>query len=60
VEKNKDSADPARKAAAEKLAKLLDDTLNNTDHAWYENKMSPEEKAQREQQRLEFQKRYAK
>ncbi len=60
VEKNKASADPARKQAAEKLEKLVEETLNHSDHAWYLNKMSPEEKAQRDQQRQEFQKRYSK
>ena len=60
VEKSKDSADPAKKAAAEKLAKLLDETLNGANHQWYLDKTSPEEKAQRDQQRQEFQKRYGK
>lgn len=60
AEKNKGSADPARKQAAEKLEKLVAETLNHSDHSWYLNKMSPEEKAQRDQQRQEFQKRYSK
>ena len=60
VEKNRDSADPAKKAAAANLARLLDGTLNNTDHQWYINKMSPEEKAARDTQRDDFQKRYSK
>jgi len=60
VDKNQDSADPAKKAAAGKLARLLDDTLNTSDHQWYLNKMSPEEKAARDQQLKEFQQRYAK
>jgi len=60
VEKHQDSADPVKKEAAAKLAKLLDDTLNHPDHQWYLNKMSPEEKAARDQQRKEFQQRYAK
>jgi hydroxylamine dehydrogenase len=60
VERNQESADPAKKSAAENLAKLLDVTLNSTNHQWYLNKMSPEEKAARDQQREEFQKRYSK
>jgi hypothetical protein len=60
VEKNRNSNDPAKKEAAVKLARLLEETLNHANHAWYLNKMSPEEKALREQQRQEFQKRYAK
>lgn len=60
VEKNKDAADPAKKDAAAKLGKLIEETLNHSDHAWYLNKMNPEEKAQRDKEREEFQKRYAK
>lgn len=60
IEHNKDSSDPVKKEAAAKLGKLLEDTLNSSNHQWYLNKMSPEEKAKRDQERLEFQKRYAK
>lgn len=60
VDRNKISADPKRKEAAVKLETLLDDTLNHVNHQWYLNKMSPEEKAQREKERQEFQKRYSK
>ena len=60
VEKNKNSSDAKKKEAAEKLEKLLDETLNNVNHQWYLNKMSPEEKAQRDKERQEFQKRYSK
>jgi len=60
VEKNKEASDPKKKEAAEKLAKLLDETLNSANHQWYINKMSPEEKAARDKQREEFQKRYSK
>jgi len=38
----------------------LDETLNHANHQWFLNKMDPAEKALREQQRLEFQKRYSK
>jgi hypothetical protein len=54
------ASDPAKKAAAEKLAKLLDETLNSSDHKWYLNKLDPAEKDLREQQRKDFQQRYAK
>ena len=60
VDKNKDSKDGARQEAARKLAKLLEETLNSGNHQWYLNKTSPEEKARREKEREEFQKRYSK
>lgn len=60
VDKNQASTDPAKKDAAAKLGKLLDETLNSANHQWYLNRMSPEEKAARDKQREEFQKRYAK
>jgi hypothetical protein len=60
IEKNKESSDPKKKDAAAKLDKLLDETLNGSNHSWYLNKMSPEEKAQRDKEREEFQKRYSK
>ncbi|MFN3408182.1 MAG: ammonia-forming cytochrome c nitrite reductase subunit c552 [Limisphaerales bacterium] len=60
VEKNIQSADPEKKKQAEALAKLVDETLNHDNHKWYLGKMDPEEKARREAQVKEFQKRYAK
>jgi hypothetical protein len=60
VEKHNGSADPAKKEAAAKLEHLLEETLNSPNHQWYINKMSPEEKAARDQQRKEFQQRYSK
>jgi hydroxylamine dehydrogenase len=60
ISHNKNETDPMKKDAAEKLAKLLQETLNNPNHQWYLNKMSPAEKAKRDQERAEFQKRYSK
>ena len=60
IEHNKTATTPAKKEAAAKLEKLLDETLNGPDHQWFVNKMSPEEKAKREQQRKDFQQRYSK
>ncbi|MCW5554384.1 MAG: ammonia-forming cytochrome c nitrite reductase subunit c552 [Verrucomicrobiae bacterium] len=60
VEKNINSTDPEKKQQAEALNKLIEDTLNHDNHKWYLGKMDPEEKARREQQLKEFQKRYAK
>jgi hypothetical protein len=60
IEQNRDSSDPAKKEAAAKLAKLLEEMLNSPNHAWYLNKISPEEKALREKNRREFLKRYSK
>lgn len=60
VEKNINASDPAKKAQAETLKKLIDDTLNHDNHKWYLDKLDPTEKARRQQQIQEFQKRYAK
>lgn len=60
AERNANSTDPARKAAAEKLTKLIEQTLNTPDHSWYVDKMDPAEKARRDQERKEFQQRYSK
>ncbi len=60
IEKHQNSSDAKKKAAAEKLAQLLDTTLNSPNHQWYLNKISPEEKTQRDQERKEFQERYSK
>ncbi|MCF7730359.1 MAG: hypothetical protein K9N23_01675 [Akkermansiaceae bacterium] len=60
VEHNLKSEDPVKKEAAEKLHKLLDETLNSDNHKWYLNKMDPAEKARRENAVKEFQQRYSK
>jgi TRAP-type C4-dicarboxylate transport system substrate-binding protein len=60
VEKHANSTDAAKKEAAAKLSKLLEETLNHPNHQWYQNRMDPAEKARRDQERQEFQKRYAK
>ena len=60
VEHNLDSKDPTKKEAAAKLGKLLDETLNSSNHNWYLNKMDPVEKAKRDEERKDFQKRYSK
>lgn len=60
VEKHANSADPKKKEAAAKLGQLLEETLNHSNHSWYLNKIDPAEKALRDQQRKEFQERYAK
>jgi formate-dependent nitrite reductase cytochrome c552 subunit len=60
VEKNQNSTDPAKKEAAAKLHKLLEDTLNSDNHKWYLGKMDAAEKARREQQVKDFQQRYSK
>jgi hypothetical protein len=52
------SENAEKKTAAETLQKLLNETLNNEDHLWYLNKMSPEEKAKRDQAVNEFKERY--
>jgi hydroxylamine dehydrogenase len=60
AERNSSSTDPAKKAAAEKLSKKLEEVLATSDHSWYINKMDPAEQALREKQRKEFQQRYSK
>jgi formate-dependent nitrite reductase cytochrome c552 subunit len=60
IEKGRASTDDTRKAAAEALAKKLEEVLNSANHNWYLNKMDPAEKADREKRQQEFQKRYAK
>lgn len=60
VQKGRASSDPAKVAAADTLAKKLEEVLNHPNHNWYLNKMDPAEKAERERRQQEFQKRYAK
>jgi hypothetical protein len=58
VKANIDSADAARKDAAQKLKTLLEQTLNSEDHRWYIDKMDPEERAERVKAAAEFKARY--
>ncbi len=60
AERYKNSSDAAKKDAAQKLGKLLDELLNSSNHQWFLNKMDPAEKTLRDEQRQEFQKRYSK
>jgi formate-dependent nitrite reductase cytochrome c552 subunit len=60
VEHHQDSQDPLKKEAAAQLGKLMDETLNSSNHNWYLNKMDPNEKAKRDEERKDFQKRYSK
>lgn len=60
VVKGRTSGDATKVAAAEALAKRLEEVLSAANHSWYLNKMDPAEKADREQRQQEFQKRYAK
>lgn len=60
VGKGRDSKVPEKVAAADALAKKLDEVLENANHRWYLNKMDPEEQAARQQRQEEFNKRYQK
>ncbi|MCX6867121.1 MAG: multiheme c-type cytochrome [Verrucomicrobia bacterium] len=60
VEHHQDAKDPVKKEAAAQLGKLMDATLNSSNHNWYLNKMDPDEKAKRDEERKDFQKRYSK
>ena len=59
VREGKKSDDAKKVAAADALAKKLEEVLNSTNHRWYLNKMSPEEMKEREERQAEFKKRYA-
>ncbi len=50
--------DPAKAAAAGKLAEKLDQVLNSDDHKWFLGKMDPAEAARRKQAAEEFKERY--
>lgn len=60
IEKGMKSGQPDKVAAAEALARKLDEVLNSSNHQWYLNKMDPAEKERREKQQKEFQERYKK
>ena len=60
VEQGKASKDKAKVAAAQALAKKIEDVLNSPNHRWYLNKMAPEEKKERDRRQEEFKKRYGK
>ncbi|MBI2601480.1 MAG: hydroxylamine oxidoreductase [Deltaproteobacteria bacterium] len=58
AERNLHSPDAVKKAAAEKLKKEIDETLNTGNHQWYLGKMSKEDKEEREKRTKEFNSRY--
>lgn len=58
VEAGHASDDPAKKAAADQLAKVLDEVLESEDHKWFLGKTSPQEKAARAKAQADFQARY--
>ncbi|MEW6253760.1 MAG: multiheme c-type cytochrome, partial [Planctomycetota bacterium] len=60
IEKGRKSEDAQKVAAAEALAKKLEEMLNSENHRWYLNKLDPAEQERRKQQTDEFKKRYAK
>jgi hydroxylamine dehydrogenase len=60
IETGLHSSAPNEVEAAKKLQGRLDEILNSKNHRWYENRMDPEEKAEREKRQLEFKARYAK
>jgi hypothetical protein len=60
VQKGRTSGDEQKVAAAEALAKKLEEVLNAPNHNWYINKMDPAEAKARAERQVEFQKRYAK
>jgi hypothetical protein len=60
VVKGRTSGDEKKVAAAEALAKKLEEVLNQSNHNWFINKMDPAEAKARAERQVEFQKRYAK
>jgi hypothetical protein len=58
IEKGKDADDAEKVKAAEALKKKLEEVLNDANHAWYSNKLSPQELEERKKRQAEFQKRY--
>ncbi|TWU41963.1 multiheme c-type cytochrome [Novipirellula artificiosorum] len=58
IEKGKESDDPEKVAAAETLAAKLEEVLNDDNHRWYINKLSPEELEERKRRQDEFKQRY--
>jgi len=59
AEHNLHSEDPEKKAAAEALSALIDQTLNDDNHKWYLNKMDDAEKAERKAAQEDFKNRYS-
>jgi hydroxylamine dehydrogenase len=60
AKESRESGDAQKVAAADALAKKLDEVLGAPNHRWYLNKMDPAEQERRKQQMEEFQKRYGK
>ena len=48
------------KKAAENLAKVLDEVLNEPSHMWFLGKEDPKKAAERKQRQEDFKKRYGK
>ncbi len=60
VEKGLHSDDPKKVEAAKALEKRIEEIFNHKNHQWFNNKMDPEEKAERLRRQQEFKSRYAK
>lgn len=60
VEQGRKSGDPEKIAAADALARKLEEVLSSSNHRWYINKMDPAEAERRANQQADFQKRYQK
>jgi hypothetical protein len=58
IDEGRHSGEPARVAAADALEARLDEILASENHQWYLGQMDPDEKARRERERAEFEKRY--
>jgi len=58
IEENIESEDAEKRASAEALKQLLDETLASENHRWFIGEMDPEEAAARERAAEEFRQRY--
>jgi hypothetical protein len=58
IEKGMRSEEPEKVEAAKALENKLDEVMNDANHAWYSNKLSPEELEERKRRQEEFKKRY--
>jgi nitrate/TMAO reductase-like tetraheme cytochrome c subunit len=58
IEDGRNSGDPAKVEAAQKLEDKLNEVLSSDNHKWYLGQMDPAEKAARDKAREEFKARY--
>jgi hypothetical protein len=60
VERGLHSEEPEKVEAAKALSARIEEVLDSKSHQWYNNKVDPEEQAEREKRQAEFKARYSK